>query len=957
MDEKRLHEQVTQAVQGHCRRLQPDPFLAQRVLHAATKKESVQVKKTHVGLILAIVLMMLSVSAVAVALLTGMEIVEQNAVPMAQGNDEGAVRPNMDYSAEELQALIRVAAENGITLDDDTSIMQALRSGEGYSEEETIMELCREAFGGLFYEWTVEQKHWFQEMMIAIGWSSQNPYMLPGEGDMTSEAARQLARETVLKHYPDAAINDPALYRMEEEFSPYNGQTDAAWFFHFYPKTLEGVAYHVYTDRVGQWVEVHADAPSLAENYTEKDLLRAIQNTYAYRNSSQVTWTAEIWVKYRELLPNAQHSENWGMEHEAYLMTTYALPEAGDMDKSALREIVLPRLGDKSSDMLDAAVLLDVDGRHIWRVTTHTVDENDERDGWVYLEVDAKTGEIISEVSQDYYRPNWAEYVPESVFQELFKMEMSADEAISIASKALHKELGDDTIPYQNESWYKTTAQFLDYSGEWHITFKPLNMLYGNAAVEVNAETHEVDIHRADAPGINADTLRTRYNTFYNWDWVDDPAMWAQFSAEIQQLPEAETFDGRLYQITPYIDDADVAISLDKACDIAVLDAGDTTLSIIRCILIDAEPNPIWKLRVSTWPLERLYEIDAMTGEVLDVEMYACQMENVFDHDMKAYTLRSTFMPLYLQEYGAARVAWEYCYKQNYDHFQSLALYEETYLNEQLYYIVEDGLTVTFAAMDPTYVCGSWRVTLAEDVMSAEVVRLSPREAEEILDQAPEGSRPWLISTYGEDPMYWPMAYWQDADMPGEGNVPGEGDMTEEEAIALAVQLVKEQQGVTVDPAQCRIGRLFTRVDEHLTVWEIILVGKDGGELQAGNGWDVTIHVKDGQLVPESCFATDLVGHLGTMTEEDAITHAKQKLIAQIGQDAYDALGEVEIIVTCDIFENGGTVHRWTVKFVSKASLESADGLLVGWRVVFALRDGETWGGGDIKDINDNGNG
>ncbi len=951
VDEKRLHEQVTKAVQGHCRHLQPDPFLASKVRRAVPKKEKVQVKKTHVGLILAIVLMMLSASAVAVALLSGMEIVEQNAVPVAQGNDEGSIRPNQDYSAEELQALIRVAAENGLILDDDTSIMKALRKGEGYSEEETIMALCREAFGGLFYEWTVEQKHWFQEMMIAIGWSSNNPYMLPGEGDMTSEAARQLARETVLKHYPDAAINDPALYRMEEEFWPGDDVGSTAWTFRFYPKTLEGKTYFVTTDRVGQWVEVVTGGPTLAENYTEQGLLRAIQNTYAYKTHAQEKWTAEVWVKYRELLPNAQHSENWGMEQDAYLMTTYVLPEEGDLDKSALREIVLPRLGEKSNDVLDAAVLLEIDGKHVWRVTASIVDEEGMRDGYVYLEVDAKTGEIISEVPQDYYRPHWAQFVPESVFQELFKMEMTADEAIAIASKALRKELNDETIPYHNASFYKTTAQFLDYSGKWHITFKPLDMLYGNAAVYVDAKTHEVDIQRADAPGINADTLQTRYNSFYGWEWVEDPAMWAKFREEISQMPAAETFDGKLFQITPYMDDKDVAISRDKACDIAVLDAGDTTLSIIRCILIDAEPNPIWKLRVSTWPLERLYEIDAMTGEVLDVELYACQQEDVFDHDMKMYTLRSTFMPLYLQEYGATRVAWEYCYKQNYDNYQNNSLYEDTYLNNMVYYIVEDGLTVTFAAMDPVYVGGSWRVTLAEDGLSAEVVRLSPREAEEILYQAPEDSKPWLKMNYGNDPTYWPMKYRQDVEELREG------DMPEEEAIALAVQLVKEQEGATVDPAQCRIGRLFTRVDEHLTVWEIMLVGKDGGELQAGNGWYVTIHVRDGQLAPESCTAVPLAGHLGTMTEEEAIEHAKQMLIAKIGQDAYDALGEVEIIVTCDIFENDGTVHRWHVKFVSKASMEDATGPAVGWRVVFAIRDGEPWGGGDIKDVNDLGNG
>ncbi|MBR2054707.1 MAG: hypothetical protein IJ968_07450 [Clostridia bacterium] len=115
-------------------------------------------KKLSLGLILILILLLASLSALAVSLLTGQEVVEQNAVPLALGNDTD-VRPTETFSHDELVQLVETAAENGITLDENSHIMLALQNGEGYWEEEAIMAICREAFDGLYYEWTVEQRH------------------------------------------------------------------------------------------------------------------------------------------------------------------------------------------------------------------------------------------------------------------------------------------------------------------------------------------------------------------------------------------------------------------------------------------------------------------------------------------------------------------------------------------------------------------------------------------------------------------------------------------------------------------------------------------------------------------------------------------------------------------------------------------------------------------------------
>ena len=67
--------------------LQENPFLAQRIMNQERTGEPVVKKRLSIGLVLAIILMMITVTALAVALLSPKEIVEQVAVPMAQEND------------------------------------------------------------------------------------------------------------------------------------------------------------------------------------------------------------------------------------------------------------------------------------------------------------------------------------------------------------------------------------------------------------------------------------------------------------------------------------------------------------------------------------------------------------------------------------------------------------------------------------------------------------------------------------------------------------------------------------------------------------------------------------------------------------------------------------------------------------------------------------------------------
>ena len=81
MDDKRMTERIRKAVTQRCESLTPDPFLAARVMRMAESKGDIKVrKKMPAALVLCIVLMLMSLTAVAaVALLSGQELVEQTA--------------------------------------------------------------------------------------------------------------------------------------------------------------------------------------------------------------------------------------------------------------------------------------------------------------------------------------------------------------------------------------------------------------------------------------------------------------------------------------------------------------------------------------------------------------------------------------------------------------------------------------------------------------------------------------------------------------------------------------------------------------------------------------------------------------------------------------------------------------------------------------------------------------
>lgn len=243
--------------------IQDDPFMAQRVLNQAHAMQRtggfVVKKKLSVGFVLLMAAMLLSVTALAAVLLSPKDVVEQIAVPIAQKNEQ------MNYQYEELTELMRSLNENGITLDEGSRMMQAFHAGHGYWEQDTIREICIAAFGGDERGWSVEQRHWYGEIMVSLGAWDVNIWLIPEEGELSVEEARACSAQAIKDAYgvdlptesDDAWLVQEVFELMWDEATDTFPRERAQWTFWYADRKTGNDRYTVVLARDGRVMECY----------------------------------------------------------------------------------------------------------------------------------------------------------------------------------------------------------------------------------------------------------------------------------------------------------------------------------------------------------------------------------------------------------------------------------------------------------------------------------------------------------------------------------------------------------------------------------------------------------------------------------------------------------------------------------------------------------------------------
>ena len=211
---------VEEAVEQKCAFLQPDPFLAQRVLNAANEKGNVKVKrKFSVGLIVVFVLLITMATATA-ATLVWKQYVETYAQQEAEKGKYNEW-PEQDRIAL-VQSLIDMGYldnaadkvhEFASTMNDEERLAYAdelvlTLIGQDDIREINIYSLTYAILG---YEdfWTPEERIWWQGIQNIISpWHQNYTMILPDDSVISEQEAMAIAKDAILRAYelPEDAL-------------------------------------------------------------------------------------------------------------------------------------------------------------------------------------------------------------------------------------------------------------------------------------------------------------------------------------------------------------------------------------------------------------------------------------------------------------------------------------------------------------------------------------------------------------------------------------------------------------------------------------------------------------------------------------------------------------------------------------------------------------------------------
>lgn len=393
MDEYREHvKRVQEALDQDAAFIQPDPYLAQRVLNQAKMEgEKTVKKKLTVGLVIAIVLMLATVTALAVALLTASQLVEEDVVPIARDNDTAEI--NEWFSNEELRHIIEVAQENNIQVSDE--LLTLIENGRGYYEQEVIMSLLRAEFGDNFSEWTIEQQHWFGEIMVEIGFWDYNQYRLPAEKEISCQEAVNIAKKYIAERYGDD-VTDADMWKLMVSYEAL--RTDegiirpAQWCMRFTPASANFNAYSLTMNSAGEVLTF--DVKAIPAGNESGD---AIIDHYISVYGGLREWTYDIWASLGERLKGCARDidteRSW-----AFYQADYILPPEEGIPYEEARRTAMEAVGNEYTTTR-SAVCCQGGGRPIWKIETLTQYPENIGSGrysaiWL-VEIDCITGEVL----------------------------------------------------------------------------------------------------------------------------------------------------------------------------------------------------------------------------------------------------------------------------------------------------------------------------------------------------------------------------------------------------------------------------------------------------------------------------------------------------------------------------------------------------------------------------------
>lgn len=375
-------------------------------------------------------------------------------------------------------------------------------------------------------------------------------------------------------------------------------------------------------------------------------------------------------------------------EYRGYQMAAY--PEPGDNEITRDDAIRIAKDALKlDRAALNSAVLTEYEGERSWMVglIIYLPDDGsmDDEAGTYVITIDSETGEVISLRKAARDDGVSMAFVPEKAYAAAREGILTESDYIRLAAEAIRQKYPD--VDPLDESEFESR----DWGGgsKHNIVFVTKTIRHGNASATV-AQNGIVSEVTADVEPLTGDNLFSRYRAIYGYHGQWDQGIWVKLRQDIDTL-EPTGIEGKLLKLGQYPEESSVSIDHVKAQELAIRASGKRTAEINTCVLIGAEPHPVWKLRVmADDPADQVIELDAETGEVLGTDIYKTD----YTPSYVLFSLEKNWRKLELETDGPVQMAKKaitYKYGDLWMDFPELDVE-----NPDEYEIYQEGLTVRF---------------------------------------------------------------------------------------------------------------------------------------------------------------------------------------------------------------------------------------------------------------------
>ena len=178
-------------------------------------------------------------------------------------------------------------------------------------------------------------------------------------------------------------------------------------------------------------------------HFAVNQLEGAVNDAFRAVTGTKSSWDQAAWHAFSEKLPYADRENGWTREHDAYLQSVYPLPDARDISWKEALAAVLADAGRTDTENGNH-VLLEIDGRHVWKITLPDLADAGWRSGGTSWQIDARTGEILERAVWDLGDSAWRAYVPDSVYAAV-RQGMLTGRGMIDDHPILAKSMGPDT--------------------------------------------------------------------------------------------------------------------------------------------------------------------------------------------------------------------------------------------------------------------------------------------------------------------------------------------------------------------------------------------------------------------------------------------------------------------------------------------------------------------------------